>query len=196
MLHAADRSRSQENPVSELTVIGFRGPLRAAQVMTEIRLLNPDDTLDLDHALVVTHTESGRLRVHQTLDPRSEGETAWAGLWGSLISATLQVSAVEALQEAAGAVTSGPLPAGQRCSCRMHRSADPLWWLREVGLPCEFIGDVGVLLRPGSSAIFLLSWNTRLQTVLRQLSRCGGILLRFPLSRMQEARLQAALGDT
>jgi uncharacterized membrane protein len=161
--------------------------------MTEIRLLNPDDNLDLDHAVVVTHTDTGRLRVHQTLDPRSGGEAAWAGLWGSFMCATLRVPCAGTMQEAADAVTGGGPPDLPDCSCRTRGSNDPMWWIRELGVPCDFIGDVGVLLQPGSSAIFILTWNTHPQTVIRQFSRCGGILLRFPLSRVQEARLQAAL---
>jgi uncharacterized membrane protein len=149
--------------------------------------------MDLDHAVVVTHTDAGQLRIHQTLDPRSGGEAAWAGLWGSFIGATLRVPYAGAMQEAADALHIGSRPAVQECTCRTPCCADPMWWIREVGLPCDFIGDVGVLLQPGSSAILILSWNTHPQTVLRQFSRCGGTLLRFPLSCMQQARLQAAL---
>jgi uncharacterized membrane protein len=71
---------------------------------------------------------------------------------------------------------------------------DARWWREEVGLPADFIRDVGAMIQPGDSAIFVLLPKKDHLQVVRQLSNYGGTLLHAALDASQDVKVSNALG--
>jgi uncharacterized membrane protein len=192
---AMRNSHEESAPMTELIVIGFKGELRACQVITEVRLLHREASDMVDHAIVVTRDMKGRVRVHRTVDPTSHGEATWAGLWNALISAALLLPLAE----------EAPTPTSHNnaaCQTNGVRSAGPTvpypdarWWVETISLPCDFVADIGAILQQDCSAILMLTGTAGSSAVVQQLRRSGGTFLRHTLAQEQEARLSAAFGD-
>jgi uncharacterized membrane protein len=181
--------------MSELVVAGFPDVLRAAQVVTELQRMDRLWTDEVEHAVTVAYQDDGRLLVQQTIDPSAGNSAAWSGLWAALIRETLMV-ATEGILEAATAVEQAV--AGNRPGIigRDARSQRPSWWAEEVGLPPDFMRDVGALIGPGESALFILLREIDAARASRQLRRLGGTVLHCPLDASQGAKVQTVLAGS
>jgi uncharacterized membrane protein len=179
--------------MSVLIVIGFRDPYRASEVMNELRRREWDWVVDLDQAVVVRWDERGRLRVQLNVDPTAHESVSWARMWGSLLSVSLLVPVTESMIDAAGDVA---FASGTRTDTRdpSHRiMPNPRWWRDNLHLSNEFIRDVGAMVQPGDSAIFMLLQTSNLLVPLRHLRNYGGTLLHTALNQQQEDKLKAVL---
>lgn len=137
--------------MSNLIVVGFKKDmLRASQVLSQLNELNADWVIDLHDAVAVYRDYSGKLRVDQNYVTTGEG-AAWGGLWGSLIGLTLAIpfTAAAAGTLAAGALGGGALGAATG-------ALDVEFWRDTVGISEDFIREVGAMVQPGDSAIFVL----------------------------------------
>jgi uncharacterized membrane protein len=179
--------------MSELVVAGFPDVLRAAQVVTELQRMDRLWTGELEHAVTVAYQDDGRLLVQQTIDPAAGDSAAWSGLWAALIRETLMVVATEGILDASTAAEQAV--AGNRPGIigRDAKSQRPSWWAEEVGLPLDFMRDVGALIGPGESALFVLLREIDPARAGRQLHRLGGIVLHCPLDAAQGAKVQTVL---
>src|ERR1044071_5375535 len=68
---------------------------------------------------------------------------------------------------------------------------DGKWWKESLRISEEFVRDIGALIQPGDSAIFMLLRTPKVVSVLRQLRNYGGTLLRTSLSPEQENKVNA-----
>jgi uncharacterized membrane protein len=68
---------------------------------------------------------------------------------------------------------------------------DSKWWKESLRISEEFVRDIGALIQPGDSAIFMLLRTPKVVSVLRQLRNYGGTLLRTSLSPDQEDKVNA-----
>lgn len=152
--------------MAELVVVGFQDRYRASQVINELRRSAGERYPELDHAVAVELDEAGGVQVEQRVDPVTGQGTGWGQLWGSLLGATLL------------------LPIG------IGGELVPRWWSDELGVPDQFLRDVGALLGPGDSAIFLLAPDADSASIVDRFRRNGGLVLRAVLSPAQEARVQ------
>ena len=69
------------------------------------------------------------------------------------------------------------------------------WWKNEMGIPQQFIRDVGAIVRPGDSSLFILLRTPDPLAALEQLRNCGDTLLFTSLSPEQDKKLTAVLAS-
>ena len=65
--------------------------------------------------------------------------------------------------------------------------------LEQAGIDKEFQAQVRELVRPGTSALFLVVEDATPETAVRALGRYGGTILKTSLSKEAEEKLQSAL---
>jgi uncharacterized membrane protein len=173
----------------ELIVVGFQGRYRAAQVLTELRQQGVN-LFDLDQAITVSWEDRRNFVVQQSINlSRSEG-SRWARLWGGFIRATLYQPFTERLSLAATTVTGRETATSNGDS---HESLTHDWWVDDVGIPANFVRDVGALVQPGESAIITTAEKLepqRAETILRD---CGGSLIYTSLSGDQVNKFRREL---
>lgn len=180
----------------ELIVVGFQGNHRAAEVMDQILDLNADWSIDLqlEDAVAVYRTGDGRLRLDENVQPtRGEG-AGWGGLLGVMIGGLLAVpftagasAAVAATALGAGAVTgaaTGALIGGE----------DAAEQRATYGISEDFIKQVGGMVQPGQSALFLLAETDQPRQIAERFRGYGGTILRTSLRPEQAKDLQQVIG--
>src|SRR5262245_30191298 len=135
----------------ELIVIGFQGRYEAAQVLTELRQRGMH-LFNLDQAITVSWEDRQNFIVQQSINLSRDEGSRWARLWGAFIEATLFQPFTDRLSAAAVEVTSRE-PGYHGEPAALIRD----WWVDDVGIPDDFVRDVGALVQPGESAIITLT---------------------------------------
>jgi uncharacterized membrane protein len=179
--------------MSNLIVVGFKKDMyRASQVLNQLNELHDDWVIDLRNAVAVYRDYSGKLRVDQNYVTTGEG-AAWGALWGSLIGLTLAIpfTAGVSAAVAAGALAAGALGGGAIGAA--GGALDVAWWRDTVGISEDFIHEVGAMVQPGDSAIFVLVRRADPAYVADQFRGYGGTVLRSTLTPEQTERVQAVL---
>jgi uncharacterized membrane protein len=179
--------------MSNLIVVGFKKDmLRASRVLNQLTELDDEWVIDLRDAIAVYRDESGKLHVDQTY-PTTGESAAWGGLWGSLIGLTLALpfTAGATAAVAAGAVAIGALSGGALGAA--SGALDAEWWRDTVGISQDFVNEVGTLVQPGDSAIFVLIRRADPAYVADQFKGYGGTVLRSTLTKEQTDKVQAVL---
>jgi uncharacterized membrane protein len=179
--------------VSELLAIVFKDQYRASEVLIDLQRREGDWVIDLERAVVVRQTEQDKFKVLLSFDPTAEEEEIWARLWGSLLSLVLFHSLTDGIVDTArnlfdvfGAQTSGEIE---------YRKIMPdvKWWREILRLPDEFVRDVGAMIQPGDSALFMLLQTDNYGIVFQQLRNYGGMLMNTTLSLEQDQKLKDVL---
>src|ERR1044072_3846166 len=132
----------------ELVVVGFQGKYRAAQVLAElhqrgVHLFEPD------RAITLSWEDSQNFIVQQSINLSRQEGARWARLWAGFIKATLFQPFTEELSKAADSLASRK---NQDTDHELATSLRRDWWLSDVGIPDDFVRDVGALIQPGESA--------------------------------------------
>jgi uncharacterized membrane protein len=176
-----------------LIVVGFQDPYRASEVLNELQRRDWAWVADLDQAVVVRWNEKDRLRVQLSVDPVNRKGVGWAGLWGSFLSVALFLPTTNGIPEAAGRMEIEPRVSDNLGN--IGHSVIPAvgWWREKLKIPEQFLRDIGAMIQPGDSALFMLLQTPKPELVLRQLRDYGGSLLHTLLSSEQEAKLEDAL---
>jgi Predicted membrane protein len=177
----------------DLVVVGFQDKYRAAQVLTELRQRGVH-LFDLEQAITVSWEDRRNFIVQQSINLSHEEGSHWARLWGAFIKATLFQPFTERLSEAAVKVTSRERPDKDRESPALL-SGD--WWVSDIGIPDDFVRDVGALVQLGESAIITLAEGFEPQVAVGVLRKRGGSLIYTSLSDEQtiKVRQELATGD-
>ena len=158
--------------MSQLLAVAYPELQRATEVLTILRRLHQDTLADLDEAVYVTRDLFGSIELHQSVRVTGTG-AAGGDFWGLLIGLLLSV----------------PLLGGVVGTAADRIGGD----LAELGIDARFVAELGRAIAPGSSAIFALVRDTRLDAILEELRPHQGIILWTPLSRGARSRLRAAL---
>lgn len=169
----------------DLIVVGFSGRYRAAQVLTELRQ-RAVHLFDVDQAITVSWEDRRNFIVQQSINLSREEGARWARLWGALIKATLFQPFTDGLSTAATTVASK----------NKHVESAALtrdWWVSDVGLPDDFVRDVGALVQPGESAIITLAEEFEPNLAVSALRDCGGTLIYTSLSPQQIHKVKKEL---
>jgi uncharacterized membrane protein len=173
----------------ELIVVGFQGRYRAAQVLTELKQRGIH-LFDLDQAITVSWEDRRNFIVQQSINLSREEGSRWAPLWGAFIKATLFQPFTETLSRAASKVANGNLREMAEPSETMVARD---WWLIDVGIPRDFVRDVGALVRPGESAIITLAEQFDPMASIAFLRDLGGSVLYTTLDEHQMNKVEEAL---
>jgi uncharacterized membrane protein len=173
----------------DLIVVGFQGRYRAVQVLTELRQRGIR-LFDLEQAITVSWEDRRNFIVQQSINLSRHEGARWSRLWGGLIKATLFQPFTEALSYAASTIASGNHKfAGDGAVEVLGRD----WWLMEVGIPGDFVRDIGALVRPGESAIISLADHFEANVAIGFLRDCGGSTVYASLNREQTKKIEAVL---
>jgi uncharacterized membrane protein len=134
--------------------------------------------------------------VDQSVQPTTKDGAAWGGAIGALIGSLLVVpftaaagAAIAAQAIGAGALTfgtAGALAGGERAASENE----------QYGLSDEFVRQVGGMVQPGQSALFLVAETAKPAEVLEHFRGFGGTILRTTLPPEQATRLQQVIAET
>ena len=187
-------AREDVKQMSAIIVVAFRDEYRAAEVLVELRRREWDWVADLDHAVVVGWKPRGNLRVQLDVDPTTKDGGGWARVWGSLLHSALFLPNTDGIPDAVGNLAADP---GARLEADgasgKGAALNANWWRKNLRIPGEFIRDIGAVIQPGDSAVFMFLQTPKIVSVLKQLRNYGGTLLHSSLSQEQEETLKEAL---
>ena len=172
----------------ELIVVGFPGRYRAAQVLTDLRQRGVP-VFDLDQAITVSWEDRRNFVVQQSINLSRKEGFRWARLWGAFIKATLFQPFTERMSTAAVGVAGREHENGNGQAAALTRD----WWVSDVGIPDDFVRDVGALVQPGESAIITLAEEFDPHLALKALHDCGGSLIYTSLSQQQVNKVRKEL---
>jgi len=172
----------------ELIVVGFQGAYRAAQVLTELRQ-REERVFDLEQAITVSWEDRRNFIVQQSVNLARDEGSRWARIWGAFIGATLFQPFTERLTAAAAKVGGGEVTNRNGESTALTHD----WWVSDVGIPDNFVRDVGALVQPGESAIITLAEEFDPQLTHDVLRDCGGSMIHTSLSCEQVNKVKREL---
>ena len=175
--------------MSELIAIGFQGKHRAAEVLEQLQGLTPD-SIDLKDAVAVYRTENGRMRLDGSVQPTADAGAAGGALLGGLLGALLAApfTAGASAAVAAGAIGTTALTLG--LGGAVIGAEDAAEWKDVYGIPEDFVLEVGGMVQPGQSAVFVLASSTDPTKVAERFRGYGGKVLRTTLSPSAAAKIQ------
>lgn len=159
---------------AHLWAVGFDTPVRAEEVRQEIaQLAGPQEYLHLlDTAVVVRH-EDGSVTCEREAFPvvgNIAGVSTIGLLAGLVVGAPLVGAAIGAVLGSAGSAIGS-----------------------SVGIEDSFIRDVGKMMSPGTSALFVLDDVGDMDVVLERIRGLGGTILKTNVDLAQAKRIQATL---
>ena len=159
--------------MSELIIAGFKGEFAADEVLLDLEKMQQIHKIDLDDAVVAVRKIDGDIKIkHSNLLVLTHAAMGCQfGMLGGPIG--LLVGGV------IGAVVGETVAV-----------------LKHIGILDDFIKDVSTVLEPGSSAIFIRVHKNISDSVVEELSKYNGKLLRSSLSVKDEQELMEALGES
>jgi uncharacterized membrane protein len=158
--------------MAELIVIGYDREETAAEAAQEVERLAEDLVIEPDAVAVITRDPKGRFRVSTNHHPVAEGAT-WGLLWGALFGLLFFIPIFGIAIGGAFGLLFGAL--------------------RKSGIDEDFERQVREMVKPGTSALFMIVEKVTSDKALEALSHYGGQVLKSSLSHDAEARLQEAL---
>lgn len=183
--------------MSNLIVVGFKKDMyRASAVLNQLSEMHDDWTIDLRDAVAVYRDYNGNLRVDQSYQMTTGQGAAWGGLWGSLIGLTIGAMAAPFTAGASAAVAAGTLATGALSGGVLGAAGgaiDADWWKEDFGISEDFVKDVGVMVQPGDSAIFVLLRTADPSQLAERFRGYGGTVLQSSLTKEQADKVQAVL---
>lgn len=180
--------------MAELTVVAFEGTHRAGEVLRQLQELNEDWIIDLNDAVAVYRTKNGRLRVEQSVELTTKEGAGMGGLLGAMVGALLAApftagvsvpataAAIGATGVALGGVTGAALGAD-----------DAATWKDRYGISDDFVKQVGGMVQPGQSALFVLARASNPVALAERFRGYGGKVLRTTLRAEQARKVQDTL---
>jgi uncharacterized membrane protein len=159
--------------------------------------LNADWTspLYLKDAVAVYRTDDGRLRVDESVQMTSSEGAAGGGLVGAMIGALLAApfTAGASAAAAAGIAATGALTFGATGAVIGYEDAAEM--KDKYGVSEDFVRQVGGMVQPGNSALFILGTSRTPEVVARNFQNYGGTILRTTIPPEKAANLQKIIGD-
>jgi|SRR4051794_353890 uncharacterized membrane protein len=161
--------------MSNLVAIAYPDREAAEQVRRTLLEMQKEHIIELDDMVVVTRSDGGKVKLHQSTSLAGAGAAGgalWGGLIGLLFLAPLVGMAVGAAAGAAGGALS------------------------DVGVDDNFMKELGNNLGEGGAAVIVLVRKSTPDKVLPRIKEYGGHVLQTSLSEEQEENLRGALGET
>jgi uncharacterized membrane protein len=176
--------------MAELMAVGFEGRYRAAEVLEQLEALNATWTIDLKDAVAVYRTRSGKLRVDGSVQPTTKEGAAGGAILGGLLGALLMApfTAGASAAVAAASVGAGALSLG--LAGAVVGADDAAEWKKTYGISDDFVQQVGGMVHPGQSAVFVLARTSEPAQVAEQFRGYGGKVLRTTLAPQAATKLQ------
>ena len=178
--------------MSNLLVVGFKNDrYKANEVLYKLRKLEDEWAVYLDDAVAVYRGYDGELRVDQSYQLTTGEGAGWGTLWGSLIGLTLAIPFTGgATAPAAAALAAGTL--GGAAVGAATGAVGAKWWKEDYGISEDFVRDVGYMVQPGDSAVFLLA-DGNPEPAKKEFEGFGGKVLMTSVSTEQKAKIEKVL---
>ena len=179
--------------MAELVVIGFEGKHRAAEVLNQLQAMDLSLEIDLRDAVAAYRTDDGKLRVDQSVQPTTNEGAAWGAMVGGLIGAALLApfTAGASAAAAATALGTGALTGGMTGAAIGADDADT--WKKTYGISDDFVNQVGGMVQPGQSAVFVLARASNPVAVAEKFRGYGGTILRTTLPKESAAKFEQVM---
>jgi uncharacterized membrane protein len=159
--------------LGNLWAVAFDDPDRAAQVRAELQTLEERQFLLVEDMAVVVRDRDGSFRLDRERFP-FVGNIAGCSLAGFLAGLVVLAPFTGA---AIGALVGG---AGSAVAAR-------------IGIAADFIREVEGLMKPGTSALFLLDSGGEMDVVDYRIRGLGGTILKTNVDPQRAKEVQAAL---
>jgi uncharacterized membrane protein len=158
--------------MADLIAIGYDDERTAEEAAREVERLAEDLLIEPDAVAVIVRDQKGRFHVHTNHHVVATG-TMWGMFWGLLFGVLFFVPILGvAIGAGIGAIAG---------------------LITKVGIDSGFQKQVREMLRPGTSALFLVVEKVTPDKVLEALARYGGTVLKTSLPRDLEQQIQEAL---
>jgi uncharacterized membrane protein len=165
-----------EPPSYEMMVVAFEGEDKADEVLSTLKQLDVEATVDLKSAAVVKRDAEGRIRIRETKDFDAKQGAIGGAVAGGLLGLLTGKFLAGAIIGAAGGAAAG------------HGI--------DMGLDDEYLRSVGESLGSGTSAIVALISFERVERAMEELDEFeGGTILRHTLSDEVYQQLSDAVED-
>src|SRR3954462_1830358 len=141
--------------MSNLVAIAYPDRETAEQVRRTLLEMQKEHIIELDDMVVVTRSDGGKVKLHQSTSLAGAGAAGgalWGGLIGLLFLAPLVGMAVGAAAGAAGGALS------------------------DVGVDDNFMKELGTQLTPGSAALIVLVRSMTPDKILPQIQEQGHVI--------------------
>ena len=179
-----------------MVVVGFQGTHRAAEVLGQVLDLNASWTvnLNLHDAVAVYRSKDGRLRVDESVQATSTDGAVSGGLVGALIGSLLAApfTGGASAAAAAAALGTGAVTFGATGAVIGHEEAADM--KSKYGISEEFVQQVGGVVQPGQSALFVMATAFDPQDIANRFRGYGGTILYTDLPPVTSARIQQTIG--
>jgi uncharacterized membrane protein len=167
---------SAEMPSYEMLVVAFEDEYQADEVLSTLKQLDVEATVDLKSAAVVKRDAEGKVKIKETRDFDAKQGAIGGAVAGGLLGLLTGKLLVGALVGAAGGAAAG------------HGI--------DMGLNDEYLKTVGESLGSGTSAIVALIAFERVDRAMTELEKFeGGTILRHSLSDEVYQQLSDAVED-
>jgi len=158
--------------MSDLIAIGYPDEQTAELAADEARRLAKDLIIEPDAIAVIVRDKEGKFHVHTSHHPVGAGAT-WGMFWGLLFGLLFFIPFFG-------------LAIGAGMGALMGK-------ITKSGIDREFQDQVRGMLKPGTSALFLMVEKVTPDKATEALAQYGGTVLKSSLSKEGESELQEAL---
>ena len=158
--------------MSDLIAIGYPDEATAEAAANEARRLDRDLIIEPDAIAVIERDAEGKYHVHTSHHMVGAGAT-WGMFWGLLFGVLFFVPVIG-------------IAVGAGLGALMGK-------VTKSGIDREFQEQVRGMLKPGTSALFLMVEKVTPDKAVEAMSRYGGTVLKTSLSKQGEKELQDAL---
>jgi uncharacterized membrane protein len=164
------------NTIGDLNLwaLGYDEPARAKEVRAEILRVESIYGLHVHDAIVVRRLQDGSFTMEREDSPSVSAGILGTGFLGMLVGLVV-------LQPMAGAAIGATLGGLTVASAR------------QIVVDQAFLNDVKELIKPGTSALFLLTKTDHPEAVLRDIRGLGGIVLRTDVNADLARQVQESL---
>ena len=158
--------------MSDLIAVAYDDEYKAEEARLKLRRMQREYLIDLEDAVVVVKNAEGKVKLHQAYNLTAAGAVG-GGFWGALIGL---IFLNPLLGMVAGAAAGGIGGA-----------------LSDVGINDDFMKELAVHLKPGTSVLFILVRKVTADKVLAEFAGSGGKIIHTSLTHEDEQKLQATL---
>jgi uncharacterized membrane protein len=158
--------------MADLIAIGYPDETTAEAAADEARKLARDLIIEPDAIAVIVRDAEGKYHVHTSHHPVGAG-ASWGMFWGMLFGLLFFVPVIG-------------LAVGAGLGALMGK-------ITKSGIDRQFQDQVRDMLKPGTSALFLMVEKVTPDKAVEAMSRYGGTVLKTSLSKEGEKELQDAL---
>jgi uncharacterized membrane protein len=167
---------SAEMPSHEMVVVAFKDETKADEVLSTLKQLDVEATVDLKSAAVVKRDAEGKVKIKETKDFDAKQGAIGGAVAGGLLGLLTGRFLAGAIVGAAGGAAAG------------HGI--------DMGLDDEYLKSVGESLESQNSALVALIAFERVERAMAELDKFeGGTILRHTLSDEVYQQLSDAIED-